>query len=147
MKTQPVAASGGGTARSVVFYDGDCALCHGFVRFLLRRDGAAHRFDYSPLGGEYVKQVLTERERAALPDSIVLRTADGTLRMRSDAVLAALDVLGGFWKGMAAASRIVPRPARDAAYDFIAQRRKKVFGTTAAACPIVPPALRDRFLG
>jgi predicted DCC family thiol-disulfide oxidoreductase YuxK len=132
--------------RDIVFYDGDCALCHGFVRFLLNRDAAGNRFVYSPLAGQLIGRLLTAEERAALPDSLVLRTAQGRLLTRSDAVIAMLDRLGGFWGLLATLGRVFPRGVRDAVYDGVARVRRRIFGTTAYSCPLVPAALRDRFL-
>ncbi|HMD30309.1 MAG TPA: DCC1-like thiol-disulfide oxidoreductase family protein [Candidatus Acidoferrales bacterium] len=133
-------------AANVIFYDGDCALCHGFVRFLLGRDAASKRFVFSPLGGRLITQLLTPAERAGLPDSLVLRTGDGRLRVRSEAVLGSFEILGGFWAGLAAVCRLVPVGVRDAVYDLIARSRRAVFGTTSFACPLVPANLRDRFV-
>jgi predicted DCC family thiol-disulfide oxidoreductase YuxK len=39
----------------------------------------------------------------------------------------------------------VPRPLRDAAYDFVARRRLRWFDPPEDACPLVPPRLRSRF--
>jgi predicted DCC family thiol-disulfide oxidoreductase YuxK len=133
-------------AGNVIFYDGDCALCHGFVRFLLNLDARGKRFVFSPLAGRLIARMLTEEQRAALPDSLVLRTAEGRISVRSEAVLGALAIVGGFWGFVAAAGRIVPRGLRDATYDLVARARRRLFGTTAYACPLVPAHLRDRFL-
>jgi predicted DCC family thiol-disulfide oxidoreductase YuxK len=132
--------------RTILFYDGECGLCHRFVRFLLWRDADGARFAFSPLGGHHIRQVLSETERAALPDSLVLRTADGAIRTRSESVLGAFDLLGGFWQWVAAAGRIVPLRIRDAVYDWVARMRRRVFGAPPYSCPLVPAQLRDRFL-
>jgi predicted DCC family thiol-disulfide oxidoreductase YuxK len=129
----------------VLFYDGGCGLCHRFVRFVATRDRAG-RFAFAPLGGEHFLASVPEPQRAILPDSLVLRTADGNLHLRSSAVLAALRALGGFWRMLATAAGVVPAPVRDAVYDFVARVRYRVFGRTREACPIVPPDLRRRFL-
>lgn len=41
----------------VVFFDGDCPLCHWSVRLVARHDRAA-RFHFAPLGGETAARVL-----------------------------------------------------------------------------------------
>lgn len=129
----------------VLFYDGRCGLCHRFVRFVATRDHAA-RFIFSPLGGEHFLASVPEPQRAKLPDSLVLRTADGNLHLRSSAVLAALHGLGGVWRALATAARIFPAPVRDAVYDFVAGIRYRTFGRTRDACPLLPAELRRRFL-
>ena len=67
------------------------------------------------------------------------------LLARSDAFLHILRRLGGGWKILAAVLSVVPRGLRDAAYDFIARVRYRIFGKRDELCPIVPPDLRARF--
>lgn len=128
-----------------VFYDGHCGLCHGAVRFLLARDRDGSRFRFAPLQGETLGRLVRPEARPALPDSVVVIAADGTLLTRSDGVIALLAELGHGWRLVALAIRLVPRPLRDAAYDLVARVRKKLFATPADACPVVPPELRLRF--
>lgn len=129
----------------ILYYDGGCGLCHRFVRFVATRDRAA-RVAFSPLGGEHFRASVPEAQRANLPDSLVLRTADGNLLVRSSAVLTVLGGLGGFWRVLAAAAGVVPAPVRDFVYDIVARLRYRSFGRTTAACPLVPPEVRGRFL-
>jgi predicted DCC family thiol-disulfide oxidoreductase YuxK len=131
---------------NVVFYDGDCALCHGFVRFLLRCDRDGRRFLFSPLQGRLITQLLDPDVREALPDTLVLRTTDGQVHIRSEAVLGALDRLGGFWRVAVILGRIAPRGVRDAVYAWVALTRRRLFGGTPYRCPLVPADLRDRFV-
>jgi len=130
----------------VIFYDGDCALCQGFIRFLLFRDQEGRRFLFSPLQGHLITQLLEPAVRAALPDTLVLRTADGVVRIQSEAVLGALDRLGGFWRLVGIIGRVVPRRVRDAVYAWFARTRRRMFGGTHYLCPLVPAHLRDRFV-
>ena len=128
-----------------VFYDGHCGLCHRFVHFLLWADRDGARFEFAPLGGELFLATVAEPERAGLPDSVVLRTADGRLLMRSAAVLHVLQRLGGVWRVLEFLGRIVPGRARDALYDFIARVRYRLFARQEDVCPVMPPHLRARF--
>ena len=128
----------------VVFYDGHCGLCHGFVRFLLRVD-RTRAFTFAPLQGETFTAAVPEAMRRELPDSIVVRTVDGRILVKSTAILYVLDTLGGGWRVLASLLRLVPRVVRDVGYDGIAAVRHRVFAPPPAACPLVPPDLRDRF--
>lgn len=119
-------------------------MCHGFVRFAIRRDREG-RFRYAPLRGTTFAAAVPAATRDALPDSIVLRAADGRLLVRSEAVLHVLRRLGGGWGRTAAAAAIVPRPLRDLIYDGVARVRHALFARPAEVCPIVPAPLRDRF--
>jgi predicted DCC family thiol-disulfide oxidoreductase YuxK len=40
---------------------------------------------------------------------------------------------------------VVPRPVRDAVYDFVARVRFRIFGRRDEVCPVMPPELRARF--
>ena len=128
-----------------LFYDGHCALCHGTVKFVIKRDRTGTTFRFAPLQGETFQALVPVEKRAELPDSIVIRTADGSLLARSDAVVRLLERLGGGWRILGAILAAIPRGLRDAVYDFVARIRYRVFGKRDDLCPIVPPALRQRF--
>ena len=100
---------------------------------------------FAPLGGEAFRALVPEAERGTLPDSLVLRTADGRLRVRSAAVLESLRRIGGPWALAAALGALVPRPLADRAYDGMARLRRRIFSPPADVCPAVPAHLRPRF--
>ena len=130
-----------------LFYDGECALCHGFVSFVLKRDRRAVPIRFGPLQGETFRELSREVPLSApLPDSILLSRPDGGVRFRSSAVLDLFGALGGIWRPLAAVLRIVPRPLADWFYDRVASVRKRIFGTTEEACPRVPAEWSRRFL-
>ena len=89
---------------------------------------------------------MPEGERAALPDSLVLRNADGRLLVRSAAVLESLRGVGGPGKSLAAIAGLVPTRLADRLYDAVARARSRIFEAPDDACPAVPAALRKRFL-
>jgi predicted DCC family thiol-disulfide oxidoreductase YuxK len=130
---------------AILFYDGGCGLCRRSVRLLVRLDRGG-RLRFAPLGGGTFERVVPPAARAALPDSLVLCTADGRLLVRSGAVLAALELAGGPWARLAVVARLAPRRLLDAAYDAVARARGRLFGREPQACPLVPAPLRDRFL-
>jgi predicted DCC family thiol-disulfide oxidoreductase YuxK len=128
----------------LLFYDGACGLCHHTVRFVLARDKAG-AFRFAPIGGPTFEAAVPAGVRSGLPDAFVVVRSDGTVLVRSDAAVHVLAQLGGGWRALAAALRIVPRPLRDVAYDWVARSRKRWFAKPEDACPIVPPDLRARF--
>jgi predicted DCC family thiol-disulfide oxidoreductase YuxK len=128
-----------------IFYDGKCALCHGWVRFVLAEDTDGKAFRISALQGELFATRVSVEKRATLPDSLVVLTEDEKLLTRSGAVLYVLRRLGGLWRLMAAILAVVPRPALDWVYDRVALARKRFFGTRENLCPILSPELRRRF--
>lgn len=130
---------------STVFYDGHCGLCHGFVRFLLARDPAGTKFNFAPLQGAYFAAAVPESQRANLPDSVVVKTADGQMLVRSDAVLYLLRRLSGVYRVPAVAIGVLPRGLLDCCYDGIATLRRKLFPKPADLCPVMPADWRGRF--
>jgi len=128
-----------------LFYDGHCALCHGTVKFVIKRDRTGTAFRFAPLEGETFQASVPVAQRTGLPDSVVILAADGSLLARSDAVVRILKRLGGGWKVVGSLLAAVPRGLRDAVYDLIARVRYRVFGKREDLCPIVPPEMRKRF--
>ena len=126
-----------------VFYDGTCGLCHRAVRFVLAEDASGTAFDFSPLGGERFAADIGEPDE--LPDSVLVRTADGKVLVRSDAVVHILTRLGGVWRVLGVAYGAIPTNMRNAMYDFVARVRYRIFGRAKDACPLLPPDLRARF--
>lgn len=124
----------------IVFYDGECGLCHRFVQFVLARDRAG-TFRFAPLQGPTAARLIPGR--AAGLGSVVLRDETGTYD-RSEASLRILARLGGPWT-LTRPLRLIPRAVRDAVYGFVARHRYGWFGQ-ADACTLPSPAARSRFL-
>lgn len=134
----------GGAALERVFYDGECGLCQRTVRFLLAED-REQLLRFAPLQGETFAREMPPELRANLPDSIVVRTADGRVLTRSTAALHVLQGLGGYWRVAGALLGLVPRVVRDALYDLVAPVRKRVFAAPKSACPLGPRHVTRRF--
>ena len=130
-------------AVETLLYDGDCGLCHAFVRFVLAEDRGA--FCFAPLEGGFAQR-HAERSASALPESLVVVRADGVCLSRYRAVLHVLERLGGLWRAMAFGLRAVPRPLGDLGYAALARLRRTLSAPPPAACPLVPSHLRERFV-
>lgn len=126
----------------LLFYDGECGLCHGAVKFVLRHDADGSRFLFAPLQGDTFAR--SGIERTSLPDSFVIRRADGAVLTRAGAVVHMLRQLGGFWAALAALSRVVP--GKDAMYDWVARHRQRWFRKPESLCPLMPRKTAARFL-
>jgi predicted DCC family thiol-disulfide oxidoreductase YuxK len=127
--------------QSIIYFDGLCNLCDGFVRFLLARD-KHQRYRFAPLQGETARVRLAERF-VYDPQTIVLEEPK-RFRVRSDAALAILTGLGGVWR-LTALLRVIPRRFRDALYNFVARKRLEWYGRRDA-CRVPTEAERERFL-
>ena len=129
---------------AILFYDGTCAFCNGFVRFLLAEDGDK-KLHYSPLQGE------TFKEKELVPsddDSIALLKSDGVTAYKSDAAIHCLQLLGGLWLLLGQAMKIFPKVIRDACYDFVGKIRYRLAGKVdIETCQLLPPQYRERMLG
>jgi predicted DCC family thiol-disulfide oxidoreductase YuxK len=128
-----------------VFYDGNCGLCHRVVRLLLAEDPTGRAFRFAPLDSESARAAFSEEERRSLPDSVVVRTADGRTLLRSRGTLHLAERLGGVGRGLAALGHLIPTAALDGGYEFVALVRHRIFARPDAACPIVPRHLAARF--
>jgi predicted DCC family thiol-disulfide oxidoreductase YuxK len=114
-------------AAPLFIYDGQCIMCSGFVRWLVEQD-AAGRIHVTPAQGEIGRGLY--RHLGIAPDRFDthLLLVDGHVLGRSDAAIGLLDLLGGGWRLLGLAGRIVPRPLRDAAYDWLARNRYRIRG-------------------
>jgi predicted DCC family thiol-disulfide oxidoreductase YuxK len=129
-----------------LFYDGNCGLCHGAVRFALAEDPDGTVLRFAPLDGEALRAAVPADVRAALPDSLVVATADGRVLTRSAGLLHLGQRLGGIWRALAAIASVLPTRLLDATYDAVARARHQLFAKPKDACPLLPPHLRARFL-
>jgi predicted DCC family thiol-disulfide oxidoreductase YuxK len=135
-----------GGAPETLFYDGTCGLCHRAVRFVVAEDPGGRAFRFAPLQGGLYHAAIDDAARAALPDSLIVLTADGRVLTRSRAVRHLLIRLGGLWGVLARLAVVIPAPLGDAAYDVVAGLRHRLFARPPEACPILPRRLRSRFV-
>ena len=135
-----------GDEPEVAYYDGECGLCHGFVRLCLSEDRGGRAFRFAPLQGPTFEERLEPEVRASVPDSFVLQRHDGMILVRSSAAAHILSGLGGYWRLLGQALLLIPRPLRDFGYSSVARCRKLLFAKPEGLCPLVPPHLGERFL-
>jgi len=137
---QPVSSElpGQTSEQQIVFYDGECALCNGFVEWLLRRD-RRRVLHFAPLQGETAARTIGKLEGDPDEWTIILLDSDGR-HERSDAAIRILRQIGGVC-AVAGAIRILPRRFRDWCYRLIARRRRGWFGR-ADACRL--PTIDER---
>ncbi|KGE87210.1 MAG: thiol-disulfide oxidoreductase DCC family protein [Phaeodactylibacter xiamenensis] len=131
------------TEHPVLLFDGVCNLCNGSVQFIIERDPDA-RFRFASLQSEEGQAVLSRFENRPSDLSSVVLIQDDQLYARSEAALRVARQLGGGWS-LLYAFIVVPRPIRNAVYDWIARNRYRWFGKKDA-CMIPSPDLQSRFL-
>ena len=129
--------------RPVILFDGVCNLCTGSVRFVIERD-SRKQFRFASLQSPVAEKLLgPHRNEADRLESVVLVVGERIYRKSSAALLIARR-LDGLWP-LLSVLLVIPRPLRDAVYDWIGKRRYRMFGKRAA-CWKPRPELADRFL-
>jgi predicted DCC family thiol-disulfide oxidoreductase YuxK len=135
--------------QTVFFFDGDCAFCNRTVQLLLAEDRAG-ALRFAPLQGS-TASIVRQRHNLSQPtlaSAILVESFNAPVekvRLNSDAVLCALDSLGGFWR-VVGWLRIVPSTARDAIYDFVAVNRYRWFAEDTTKCIMPEAGVRRRLL-
>ncbi len=133
----------------VLLYDGECGLCNGVVRFLIRRDPGG-RLHFATLQGDAAQDFLRSQ---GLPlddfDSLVFAPDWGDRRrgahlLRTAGALACFAELQGPWRAVSWL-RIVPAFVRDPVYRLVARTRYALFGSYRPS-PLPDPAWNRRFL-
>lgn len=133
-----LAAYAGGvtTSSPIVVFDGECALCNGFVAWLVRHD-TRRRFLLAGSAGPVGRAVVEVAGLEAEITASTLLVWDGTAHLRSNAIVAVARGLPWPWRA-AAVIRWVPLVVRDSVYRLVAARRRRAVAEDPA-CGI-PPA-------
>ena len=132
-------------AGTTIFFDGNCALCHGTVRFLLSEDRAAS-LRFSPLQAQLFADTVSEERRMNLGDTFVVVTPAGDVLTEADAAIHVLGGIGGLWRLLSLGMKLIPRRLRNWGYHLVGDRRYRIFGTKPDFCPLAPPEMRGRIL-
>jgi predicted DCC family thiol-disulfide oxidoreductase YuxK len=129
--------------RYLLFYDGECGLCHAAVKFVLKHD-KKKAFRFAPLKGVTAQKVLLSPIQE---DSLVLAenlTADHpNLTLSGKGAVRILWLLGGIWAVPGLLSYL-PGSVLNPCYRFIAKRRHWFF--KPPSCAIPSQADSSRFL-
>lgn len=139
----------------ILFFDGHCVLCDGFVVKMLLRDKRGI-LKFAPLQGETAKKLIPYQiQGSPAPDSqpatqpniqpdTIVYLRDGQIFDRSTAVLLSLYDIGGLVR-IFSIFLLVPRILRDPIYQLIARFRYRVFGKQDT-CRIPTPEQKERLL-
>ena len=127
---------------NLVLYDGVCGLCSRFVQHLLKQDRSAVLV-FAPLQGTTANSVRTQHPSLPKELSTVAYVRDGQLLLRSRAVFAIWQDLGGAWR-IPASLRILPRFFTDLGYRMVASVRYRIWGKLDS-CQIPDPDQASRF--
>ena len=129
--------------RPIVFFDGLCHLCDGFVRFVLDRDPAGI-FLFASLQSDFARDFLPRHGLDPETVDTVLLFHRHQFFVRSDAVAEICALLPGVWHQGRHLSRL-PKRFRNALYNLVARNRYQLFGRRSH-CRIPSPEDRARFI-
>lgn len=109
---------------NILFFDGICHLCNGYINFLIRLD-SKKAMHYSALQGKKALEILSDSQRLDLKS--ILYFKNGKVLEKSNAVIESLfDVSSWFfWIKIL---YVIPAFIRNFVYDLVAQNRYKLFG-------------------
>ncbi len=133
----------------VLLYDGLCGFCDRTVQFILARDPGGSMM-FAPLQGEFAAGILRQRPELREVDSLILvetvmARVDPRVSVRSAAVLAIADYLGGPWRAATIAEAGAIRPCATGAMTSSRATATACSGaTTRARFPM--PEQRARFV-
>lgn len=128
---------------AVVLFDGLCNLCNGAVDFIIDRDPQA-QFRFAALQSDAARPLLARRGLSAERLGHIVLVEDGRCYLGSTAALRIARRLTSPWP-LLYALLLVPRPLRDAVYDWVARNRYRWFGKRDR-CRTPTPGLQARFL-
>ncbi|UWQ78343.1 DCC1-like thiol-disulfide oxidoreductase family protein [Leisingera sp. S132] len=126
----------------LIVFDGECVLCSGFFRFMLRHDRTgqfAFATAQSPLGQQLYRDLGLPQDDFETNLVIV----DGHPHQRLDAFAAAMRALPWPWPVLSVC-RFLPQRLKDALYFSVARNRYRLFGRRDT-CMVPSREVRDRF--
>lgn len=132
------------SSKTLVFYDGHCGLCHGFVQFLLEIDWQQN-IHFSALQSPYAQDALKGHPQYLADLSSVVVLSDDQLADKSKAVALVFKQCGGIWAMLGLIIQVLPLKLADWGYELIAQRRYQWFGRKEV-CSLPSPEQRSRFI-
>jgi len=125
----------------IIFFDGHCNLCNGFIDFVIRWD-SKQQFKVASLQGKTAEAVLDSSHIESLSSVVLLKGKE--VHIKTNAVIRIISGLHWLLKPTLALL-IIPSFIRDPFYNFIAKNRYKLFGEKET-CRLPTPEEKDHFL-
>ena len=122
--------------KNVIYYDGECGLCHLAVRFILRVDSKS-KFYFSPLSNLDINLKNI--------DSIILKK-DNKVFYEGMAIIMIFQNIDNNWNYLAKVLKLIPINVLDTAYRWVSRNRAKISVKKVSSCPIVPSYYQKRFI-
>jgi predicted DCC family thiol-disulfide oxidoreductase YuxK len=129
--------------QSIIFFDGECNLCNGFVQFILKNESVAH-YKFCSLQSSYAKEFFKINNFVFLNIDSVVLFENNSFYIRTEAVFKIIKMLKFPYK-LLTIFRFLPLVINNFFYNLIAKYRYKLFGKTSV-CWILKPQWDNRFL-
>lgn len=131
--------------KKIIFFDGVCNLCNGFIDYVIKRDAKKSIF-YASLQSDFAIETLKHH-------NIVLNNGyttiyyykNGTLYSQSSAILNVFLELSAVHRFIGKICLALPKFIRDGVYNFIAKNRYAFFGKKES-CRLPSPEERSQFM-
>lgn len=127
----------------ILLFDGECGFCNKTIQFFLRHEKKKKAMHFAPLESELGNALRDYFEIDPKIDSIIL-IKEHSAYIKSCAALRLAPFMKGIWQ-LGIAFVIIPPFLRNMVYDFIARRRKKIFGRVES-CALLKAEDKKRFL-
>jgi len=130
-------------SQSIVFFDGVCNLCNGFVQFVLKNEAHSH-FVFCSLQSEFANHFFKEKNFVSTGIDSVIVFENNHFYIESE---AAFKIISKFkWPYRAfGIFAILPDFINNFIYKLIARYRYKIFGKTNV-CWVMSNNYKERFL-
>jgi predicted DCC family thiol-disulfide oxidoreductase YuxK len=129
--------------RPIIIFDGYCALCSGWVRFVLQHDSQG-LFRLLPVQSTLGQALYAHYGLDTRDYETNILIADGIATFKSESSIRMAEALG-LPSSLARCFRILPMTWRDALYEMVARNRLRWFGKRTT-CYLPDRRYAERFL-
>jgi predicted DCC family thiol-disulfide oxidoreductase YuxK len=129
--------------QSIVFFDGVCNLCNGFVQFILKHETNSE-FKFCSLQGEFAANFFKEKQFITSGIDSVIVFENNQFYIESAAAFKIINKLKWPYKALYIFSTL-PEFLNNSIYKLIAKSRYKIFGKSNV-CWVITDKNKTRFL-
>ncbi len=129
--------------QSIVFFDGVCNLCNGFVQFVLTHE-KKQTFQFCSLQSDFAIDFFKQHQFETLNIDSVIVYKNQQFYIQSEAAFEVIDELKLPYR-LISVFKFFPTVLNNFIYKTIAKHRYKIWGKTDT-CWVMKPAHKQRFL-
>ena len=129
--------------QSIVFFDGVCNLCNGFVQFVLKHEANSH-YKFCSLQSEFASNFFKEKQFISKGIDSVIVFENNQFYIESAAAFKIINKLNWPYKAFGV-FKAIPKFISNSIYRLIAKYRYKIFGKSNV-CWVMTDQYKSRFL-